>query len=59
MVIVASPSGSKFYRRMVMVRLWRALARFPVAKDILVYGRDEVERCAVPQSCHRKSSERR
>lgn len=31
-------------RRKEMVRVWRALARFPVPKDILVYSRDEVER---------------
>lgn len=27
-----------------MVRLWRALSRFSVPKDILPYSRDEVER---------------
>lgn len=31
-------------RRQEMVRIWRALAQFPIPKDILVYSRDEVER---------------
>lgn len=31
-------------RRREMTRIWRALAKFPVAKDILVYSREEVER---------------
>ena len=31
-------------RRHEMTRLWRALGGFPVAKDILVYSREEVER---------------
>ncbi len=30
-------------RRHEMVRLWQALAKFPVPKDILVYSRDEIE----------------
>ncbi|HNT34495.1 MAG TPA: nucleotidyltransferase domain-containing protein [bacterium] len=31
-------------RRKEMARLWQALMGFPVAKDILVYSREEVER---------------
>jgi predicted nucleotidyltransferase len=31
-------------RHKEMVRIWRALAHFPIAKDILVYSREELER---------------
>lgn len=44
MVIEAAPFGPGRDRRREMVRIWRALSRFAVAKDILVYRRDEVER---------------
>lgn len=44
LIIKAEPFSSGDDRRREMVRLWRALSRFPVAKDILVYSRDEVER---------------
>lgn len=44
LVTKAEPFKSGDDRRQEMVRLWRALSRFPVAKDILVYSRDEVER---------------
>ena len=44
MVIEATPFGPGRDRRREMVRIWRALSRFAVAKDILVYSRDEVER---------------
>lgn len=43
LVIPAEPFDTRD-RRSEMVRLWRGLARFPVAKDILVFSRDEVER---------------
>ncbi len=43
LVVKAQPFESGQDRRMEMVRLWRALSQFPVAKDILVYSRDEVE----------------
>ena len=44
LVIEAAPFGFGRDRRKEMVRLWRALARFVVPKDILVYSLDEVER---------------
>ncbi|MCL6581624.1 MAG: nucleotidyltransferase domain-containing protein [Firmicutes bacterium] len=44
MVIEAEPFGPGRDRREEMTRLWRALAGFAVAKDILVYSREEVER---------------
>jgi predicted nucleotidyltransferase len=44
MVIESAPFGPQRDRRQEMTRLWRALVRFPVAKDILVYSREEVER---------------
>ncbi|MCL6614251.1 MAG: nucleotidyltransferase domain-containing protein [Firmicutes bacterium] len=44
LVVEAEPFGPNRNRRREMARLWRALAGFAVAKDILVYSRDEVER---------------
>ena len=44
LVIETEPFGKHRDRRQEMARLWRVLARFMVAKDILVYSRDEVER---------------
>lgn len=44
MVIESAPFGPDRDRRREMVRLWQALARFAVGKDILVYSREEVER---------------
>lgn len=44
MVIESTPFGPGRDRRREMARIWRALAGFAVAKDILVYSRDEVER---------------
>ncbi len=44
LVVEAAPFGPNKDRRQEMVRLWRALDRFPVGKDILVYSREEVER---------------
>jgi predicted nucleotidyltransferase len=43
MVIEQGPFGLAKDRRREMTRLWRALAGFAVAKDILVYSREEVE----------------
>jgi len=43
LVIEADPFGPGRDRCQEMVKLWRALARFGVAKDILVYSRGEVE----------------
>jgi uncharacterized protein len=43
MIIEQGPFGPANDRRREMTRLWRALAGFSVAKDILVYSRDEVE----------------
>ncbi|MEJ2080490.1 MAG: nucleotidyltransferase domain-containing protein [Acidobacteriota bacterium] len=44
LIIESEPFGTKRDRRREMSRLWHALSRFPVAKDILVYSRAEVER---------------
>jgi len=44
LVIETEPFGAQRDRRKEMTRLWRALAHFTVAKDILVYSREEVER---------------
>ncbi|HNR31798.1 MAG TPA: nucleotidyltransferase domain-containing protein [Candidatus Hydrogenedentes bacterium] len=44
LVVENGPFGRGKDRRAEMTRLWRALAGFAVAKDILVYTRDEVER---------------
>jgi len=43
LVIESEPFGENRSRRREMTRLWRALARFPVPKDILVYSKDELE----------------
>ncbi len=43
LIVQAAPFGPQRDRRKEMTRLWRALDRFIVAKDILVYSRDEVE----------------
>ena len=42
-VVEAEPFGPGRDRGAEAARLWRALAGFRVAKDILVYSRDEVE----------------
>jgi predicted nucleotidyltransferase len=44
LVIESKPFGPHRDRRHEMTRLWLALARFAVPKDILVYSREEVER---------------
>ncbi|HSW09756.1 MAG TPA: nucleotidyltransferase domain-containing protein [Bacillota bacterium] len=44
LVIESTPFGPHRDRRREMTRLWLALARFAVPKDILVYSREEVER---------------
>lgn len=44
MVIEATRFGPGKDRRREMTRLWRALSGFAVAKDILVYSREEIER---------------
>ena len=43
LIVETAPFGAHRDRRKEMVRLWRALSRFAVAKDILVYSRAEVE----------------
>jgi predicted nucleotidyltransferase len=43
LIIESDPFGKMRSRRKEMAKLWRALASFPFAKDILVYSRDEVE----------------
>ena len=42
-VVEAEPFGPQRDRFAEALRLWRALARFRVAADVLVYSRDEVE----------------
>jgi len=44
LVVESAPFGPGRVRRREMARLWRALARFAVPKDLLVYSRDEYER---------------
>lgn len=44
MVIESAPYGPGNDRRQRMTLLWKALAKYPVSKDILVYSRDEVDR---------------
>lgn len=43
LIIESAPFGASRDRRKELVRLWQALAHFTVAKDILVYSRDEIE----------------
>lgn len=43
LIVEADPFDAKRSRKKEMTRLWRALASFPFAKDILVYSRDEVD----------------
>ena len=43
-VVESAPFGEHRSRRREAARLWRALGRFEVSKDILLYSRDEVER---------------
>jgi predicted nucleotidyltransferase len=42
LVVVPRGFGAGRSRRQELSLLWRALARFPVPKDILLYSRDEV-----------------
>jgi uncharacterized protein len=44
LVIEDEPFGPERGRRREMTRLWRALSRFDVAKDILVYSSEEEEK---------------
>ena len=44
LVIEVAPFGPDRDRRREMIRIWYALAEFAVAKDILVYSHEEVER---------------
>jgi len=44
LVIEDEPFGLQRSRRKEMARLWHALSRFDMAKDILVYAREEVEK---------------
>jgi predicted nucleotidyltransferase len=41
LVIEQEPFGNQRSRRREAALLWRVLARFPVAKDILVYSQEE------------------
>ena len=42
-VVEAEPFGPKRSRRQELVRLYHALAEFPVSADILVYSHDDVD----------------
>lgn len=43
LVVDAGSFNARFSRRQEMTRLWRALAIFPVSKDILVYTLQEID----------------
>jgi len=43
LVVESTPYGRGNDRRQRMTLLWKALAKYPVSKDILVYSRDEVD----------------
>lgn len=42
LIVEAAPFSPDRSRRQEMTRIWRALAGFPVAKDILVFSAEEV-----------------
>jgi predicted nucleotidyltransferase len=42
LIVAAAPFSPGRSRRQEMTRIWRALARFPVGKDILVFSAEEV-----------------
>lgn len=44
LIVESAPFGPNRDRGAEETRLWRTLAKFHVAKDILVYSRDEAER---------------
>lgn len=44
LIVKDRPFGQKDSRREEMARLWRLLAHFPVAQDILIFTSEEVER---------------
>ncbi len=44
LIIDSKPFDKNRSRRQEMTKLWRLLSRFVVAKDILIYSREEVER---------------
>ena len=43
LVVEAEPFGPKRSRHKEMVRLYQAVASFPVAADVLVYSREDVD----------------
>jgi len=43
LIVESEPFSVTRSRRKEATRLWLALARFPVSKDLLLYSRDEVE----------------
>ncbi|MCD5407082.1 MAG: nucleotidyltransferase domain-containing protein [Desulfotomaculum sp.] len=43
LVVTREPFGSERSRRKEAAKLWKALARFRVSKDILLFSQDEVE----------------
>ncbi|MBF0610525.1 MAG: nucleotidyltransferase domain-containing protein [Magnetococcales bacterium] len=51
LVVESASFGPHRSRYQEMVRLERAMARFPLATDILVYSREEMERLQ-NQTCH-------
>ena len=42
LVIVSEPFGAGRSRRRESARIWKALSRFDIAKDILLYSADEI-----------------
>lgn len=43
LIVEDQPFRPEWSRWQQMAHLWRLLAHFPIAKDILIYSRDEVE----------------
>lgn len=42
LIVERQPFGPGRSRRQEMTKLWRALARFPVSKDLLLYSENEI-----------------
>lgn len=47
LIVQERPFGPGHSRRAELARLWMALADIPVAKDLLLYSKDEYERWSI------------